>query len=125
MPKFANPADKLSTIASEPWKELKVRVTIVELAEFVRIKQIEYVDIATNLENEINHDLLSNFTEVAKQREVSIFIQYLLLVERGWLHVKRNPISMNFLVFLAVYNSLLWGSVFYQVAAQKVSIRTP
>jgi hypothetical protein len=38
MPKFANPADKLSTIASEPWKELKVRVTIVELAEFVRIK---------------------------------------------------------------------------------------
>lgn len=80
MPKFANPADKLSTIASEPWKELSERVTIVEIAELVRIKQIEYVDIATNLENEINQDLLSNFTEVAKQREVSIFTQYLLLV---------------------------------------------
>jgi hypothetical protein len=31
MPKYANPADKLSTIASEPWKLLD-KVTIVEIA---------------------------------------------------------------------------------------------
>jgi len=58
MPRFANPADKLSTIASEPWKELE-KVTIVELAEMVRVKQLEYIDVTTEVENEINHDLLS------------------------------------------------------------------
>jgi hypothetical protein len=38
MQKFANPADKLSTIASEPWKELNKGVTIVEIADLVRVK---------------------------------------------------------------------------------------
>lgn len=37
MPKYANPADKLSTIASEPWKELRKGVTILEIADVVRV----------------------------------------------------------------------------------------
>ena len=33
MPKFANPADKLSNIAAEPWSELKDnKPTIVDIA---------------------------------------------------------------------------------------------
>jgi len=47
MPKFANPADKLSTIASEPWKELKKGTTIVEIADLVRVKQISSFEIET------------------------------------------------------------------------------
>jgi ABC-type multidrug transport system ATPase subunit len=37
MPKFSNPADKLSKIASAPWSELKGNVTIIEIAETVRV----------------------------------------------------------------------------------------
>lgn len=47
MPKFANPADKLSTIASEPWKELIKGTTIVEIADLVRIRQISSFEIET------------------------------------------------------------------------------
>jgi len=37
MPKFANPADKLSNIASEPWSELKTsKPTIIEISEKVK-----------------------------------------------------------------------------------------
>jgi hypothetical protein len=32
MPKFANPADKLSNIASKPWIELNKGITITEIA---------------------------------------------------------------------------------------------
>jgi hypothetical protein len=38
MKKFANPADKLSTIASEPWRELRRGVNIVDIADLVRVK---------------------------------------------------------------------------------------
>ena len=53
MQRFANPADKLSTIASEPWKEMKKGVTIVEIADLVRVKQIKSFDLDTfkNLSN--------------------------------------------------------------------------
>jgi hypothetical protein len=54
LPKYANPADKLSTIASEPWKLLSNKVTIVEIAEVVRIKQLEFIDVETEIENELN-----------------------------------------------------------------------
>jgi len=37
MTKFANPADKLSTIASEPWKLLQKGTTIVDIADVVRV----------------------------------------------------------------------------------------
>jgi len=40
-PRYANPADKLSNIASMPWSELKLgKPTIVEVAQTVRGKQI-------------------------------------------------------------------------------------
>jgi len=65
MPKFANPADKLSTIASEPWKELKKGTTIVEIADLVRVKQISSFEIETEEENLLNEDLVSQFTTVA------------------------------------------------------------
>lgn len=54
LPKYANPADKLSTIASEPWKLLSNKVTIVEIAEVVRIKQLEFIDVETEIENQLN-----------------------------------------------------------------------
>ena len=59
MPKFANPADKLSTIASEPWKEIKKGVTIVEIADLVRVKQIQSYELETEEENRLNEDLVS------------------------------------------------------------------
>jgi hypothetical protein len=59
MPKFANPADKLSTIASEPWKEMKKGVTIVEIADLVRVKQIQSYELETEEENRLNEDLVS------------------------------------------------------------------
>ena len=65
MPKYANPADKLSTIASEPWKELNRGVTIVEIADLVRVKQIKSFELETQEENELNEDLVSQFTTVA------------------------------------------------------------
>jgi hypothetical protein len=40
MARFANPADKLSTIASEPWKELQKGTNIIDIADLVRIKQL-------------------------------------------------------------------------------------
>jgi len=70
MPRFANPADKLSTIASEPWKEMKKGVTIVEIAELVRAKQIKSFDLDTEEENQLNEDLVSEFTMVADRRSV-------------------------------------------------------
>ena len=54
LPKYANPADKLSTIASEPWKLLSNKVTIVEISDVVRIKQLEFIDVETEIENELN-----------------------------------------------------------------------
>ena len=65
MPKYANPADKLSTIASEPWKELKRGVTIVEIADLVRVKQLRSFELETEAEKELNEDLVSQFTTVA------------------------------------------------------------
>ena len=65
MPKYANPADKLSTIASEPWKELNKGVTIAEIADLVRVKQLKSFDLETKEEYEINEDLVSKFTTVA------------------------------------------------------------
>jgi ABC-type multidrug transport system ATPase subunit len=38
MPRYANPADKLSSIASEPWRDLPDRPTIIEIAEYVKLK---------------------------------------------------------------------------------------
>jgi len=38
MTKFANPADKLSVIASEPRKLLNKNVTITEIADLVRVQ---------------------------------------------------------------------------------------
>lgn len=66
---------------------------------------------------EINDDLDSNFTETGKLRETSTYRQFVLLNERNWALVIRNPIALNFLIVLAVYNSLLWGGIFYQVDA--------
>jgi len=65
MPKYANPADKLSTIASEPWKELNRGVTIVEIADLVRVKQLRSFELETEAEKELNEDLVSQFTTVA------------------------------------------------------------
>jgi hypothetical protein len=59
MPKFANPADKLSAIASEPWKDLKRGITIVEIADLVRVKQIKSFDMETEVEDQLNEDLVS------------------------------------------------------------------
>jgi len=59
MPKFANPADKLSAIASEPWKELKRGITIVEIADLVRVKQMKSFDMETEVEDQLNEDLVS------------------------------------------------------------------
>ena len=47
MPKYANPADKLSKIASAPWEELPKQPTIVDIAMQVRIDQLEFLDVAT------------------------------------------------------------------------------
>jgi len=62
MTKFANPADKLSTIASEPWKELDKGTTITEIADLVRIKQINNFDLETIIEKQLNQDLVSQLT---------------------------------------------------------------
>jgi len=59
MPKFANPADKLSAIASEPWKDLKRGITIVEIADLVRVKQMKSFDMETEVEDQLNEDLVS------------------------------------------------------------------
>lgn len=83
------------------------------------MKQLEFIDIETEIENEINQDLISRFTEVAKQRQVGFLKQYYFIADRMWTHVKRNPISINFLIVLAFYNSFLWGSIFYKVAGEK------
>lgn len=50
MPKYANPADKLSNIASEPWRELTEKVTIVEIAATVRVHLLEHIDISDKIE---------------------------------------------------------------------------
>lgn len=33
----------------------------------------------------------------------------------------RNPISIHFLVFLAIYNAFLWGSIYYHTADQPLT----
>lgn len=71
----------------------------------------------------MNEDLKSDFTQVAKTREVSQWTQYWLLVDRSWTHVLRNPISINFLIILAFYNSFLWGSIFYKVDGETFGVR--
>jgi hypothetical protein len=54
LPRFANPADKLSNIASDPHRELPQKPSIVEIAELVRVQQLEYIELATEAEKEIN-----------------------------------------------------------------------
>ena len=73
MPRFANPADKLSTLASEPWRDLKEKVTIVEIAQTVRVSQIEYIELSNDSRLEILDSLYTRFTEIGKSREVSFF----------------------------------------------------
>lgn len=55
MPRYANPADKLSNIASEPWSELKDgKVTTIEIAESVRNSLQEFITVSAEEEQEIN-----------------------------------------------------------------------
>jgi hypothetical protein len=65
-PKYSNPADKLSNIASMPWSELKEgNPTIVEIAQTVRVKQLQYIEIPADEEDEILQDYVKTFTLVA------------------------------------------------------------
>ena len=50
MARFANPADKISTIASEPWKELTKGTSILDIADLVRIKQLQNFELETIVE---------------------------------------------------------------------------
>jgi hypothetical protein len=125
MPKYANPADKLSVIASEPRKLLNKNVTITEIADLVRVQQLKNIEVTTIEEDRLNEELLSLFTEVAERKKVNFCKEFYLVFHRMYYHVFRNPVNITYVIFLGVFNSLLWLSVYKNVDEPSLRVLTP
>lgn len=122
MSRFANPADKLLMIATQPNFLLEESTTVLDLAADVRSKQKENLELTVTEADRINDDLESRITVIAESRYVSFCRQMQILIHAMFVHVKRNPISVSFLVVVAAMNSFLWASIYWKIGDDKFKI---
>ncbi len=66
--------------------------------------------------------LNTRFSVIAAEREVPFSLQWWLLYKRFMVYTWRNPISLVFLVFLAIFQAFLQASIFWKLGADKFSL---
>ena len=104
MSRYSNPADKLSIIASEPYRVLKAQdVDIVSLSRACKQDLKSHLFIEEEERQTLMESVSNDFSRIAKTREVSFGKQYCLIFKRFMLYSIRTPISVVAFAFMAIF----------------------
>lgn len=109
--KYTNPADLLLKLANDP-------LLIKENLNFLDLSMSSAKNYAplTESEKELMRDggmMTNNFSVIGDTRNVNIFKQFWLLCKRTWLYTNRNPMSVQALIMIALFNSFILSSLYH------------
>ena len=119
---YSNPADKLSIIASQPKSVLHDQITIEKLAAHSTKEQVENHTIPAAERQGWERKLNTRFSIIAQEREVSFWLQWWLLYKRFMIYTWRKPLSIVFLIVIAVFQAFLQASIFWKLGQEKYTL---
>jgi hypothetical protein len=117
--RYQNPADKLSIIAQEPLKY--VAKTVVELDEHSRKEHEQYHVLERGEREQIVGGSQIHLEEIGRSRDVSTFKQIYMITHRGMTNSCREPMQYFALIFMAVFQGLLFLTIYTGVCGEKFS----
>ena len=104
--RYSNPADKLSSIASEPRQTLNPNITILELYRQCEIQLSQYKIRPQDDEDAQTILVSSRHSRIVQTRTVSFGKQYCLLLRRFLTQVYRVPLALFALVFMGFFQGI-------------------